>query len=41
MQIVSDGDSLHEIPNPVFWKKYEKKYFRNASAEIFTQHAKR
>ena len=24
MQIVSNGDNLHEMPNPVFWEKYEK-----------------
>ena len=26
MQIVSIGDNLHEMPNTVFWEKYEK-YF--------------
>ena len=24
MQIVSIGDNLHEMSNPVFWEKYEK-----------------
>ena len=24
MQIVSSGDNLHEMSNPVFWKKLEK-----------------
>ena len=23
MQIVSHGDSLHEMSNPVFWEKYQ------------------
>ena len=39
MQIVSYGDNLHGMSNPVFWEKYEK-YFRLSSAEIFTQNAK-
>ena len=38
MQIVSLGDSLHEMPKPVFCEKQEK-YFKVSSAEIFTQHA--
>ena len=24
MQFVSNGDNLQEMPNPVFWEKYEK-----------------
>ena len=40
MQIVSLGDNLHEMSNPVFWEKYEK-YFKMPSAENFTQSAKR
>ena len=39
MQIVSTGDNLHEMSNPIFWKKKSEKYFRMLSAEIFTQHA--
>ena len=39
MQIVSLGDNLHEMSNPVFWEKY-KKYFKMSSAENFTQSAK-
>ena len=35
MQIVSNGDNLHEISNPVFWKK--KKKIKMSSAENFTQ----
>ena len=27
MQIVSNGDSLHEMSDPVFWEKYEKYQF--------------
>ena len=42
MQIVSNGDNLHEITNPVFWeKKNKKKNFNMSSAENFTQSAKR
>ena len=28
MQIVSNGDNMHEMSNPVFWRKkeYEKKH---------------
>ena len=37
MQIL---DTLHEMPNPVFWKN-KKKYFNISSAENFTQSAKR
>ena len=40
MQIVSWGDNLHEMSNPVFWEKQEK-YFKMLSAENFTQSAKR
>ena len=40
MQIVSTGDNLHEMSNPVFWKKKKKKYFSMSSAENFTQNAK-
>ena len=39
-QIVSIGDNLHEMSNPVSWEKYEK-YFRMSPAENFTQCAKR
>ena len=40
MQIVSNGDNLHGLSNPVFWENIKKKYFKMLSAEIFTQHAK-
>ena len=36
MQIVSKGDSLHEMSSPVFWERY----FKMSSAENFTQSAK-
>ena len=36
MQIVSFGNNLHEVSNPIFFKKK----FKMSSAEIFTQHAK-
>ena len=36
MQIVSIGDNLHEMPNPVFLEKY----FNISSAENFSQSAK-
>ena len=39
MQIVS-GDNLHEMPNPVFWGKKNRKYLKMSSAENFTQHVK-
>ena len=39
MQIVSLGDNLHEMSNPVFWEKKEK-YFKMSSAANFTQSAK-
>ena len=35
MQIVSIGDNLHEMSNPVFWEKY----FKMLSTENFTQSA--
>ena len=38
MQIVSEGDNLHEISIPIFWEKYD---FKMLSAENFTQHSKR
>ena len=39
MQTVSNGDSLHEMSNPVFWKKTrqkkkQEKYHQFASAEL-------
>ena len=39
MQIVSKGDNLHEVSNPIFWEKYGIFFFFKISAEIFTQHA--
>ena len=39
MQIVSLGDNLHEMSNPVFWEN-KKKYFKMLFAESFTQSAK-
>ena len=39
MQIVSIGDSLHEISKPVFLEISEK-YFNMSSAENFTQSTK-
>ena len=39
MQIVSIGDNLHEMSNPVFCEKQEK-YQKMSSAENFTQNAK-
>ena len=39
MQIVSAGDNLHEISDPIFCEN-QKKYFKMSSAEIITQHAK-
>ena len=38
LQIVSNGDNLHEMSNPVSWEK-EEKYFKLTSAENFTQSA--
>ena len=40
MQIVSNGDNLHEMSKPVFWEESEK-YFNISSAGNFTQSAKR
>ena len=37
MQMVSQGDSLHAMSNPIFWKK-NRKAFLTVIAEIFTQH---
>ena len=39
MQIVSSGDNLHEMSNPIFCEK-QAKYSKMSSAEFFTQHAK-
>ena len=39
MQIVSTGENLHEILNPVFWEKIKDKKFK-MSSEIFTKHVK-
>ena len=39
MQIVSIEDNLHEMSNPIFWKK-EEKYFNMSSADNFTQSSK-
>ena len=39
MQIVSNGDNLHEMSNPVFWENKEK-YFHMFSAQTFTQSVK-
>ena len=39
MQIVSNGDNLHEMSNPVSWENWEK-YFKMSSAENFIQSAK-
>ena len=36
MQIVSNGDNLHEISNPVFWEKNKKNVISLSSVE-FTQ----
>ena len=40
MQIVSNGDNLHEMTNTVVLEEYEK-YFKMSSAAYFTQHAQR
>ena len=40
MQIVSTGDTLHEMSKPVLWGKIEK-YFSTSSAGHFTQTANR
>ena len=39
MQIVSNGENLHEMSNPVFGEK-RKKYFNISSADYFTWSAK-
>ena len=41
MRIVSNGDNLYEMSEPVSWEKNTKKYVKMSSAEIFTQNAKR
>ena len=38
MQIISNGDNLHEMTNPDCWKKQDK-YFKMSSAANFTQSA--
>ena len=38
MQIVSQGDNLHEISKPISLERY-KKYFKMSSAETFAKHA--
>ena len=38
MQIVSIGDNLHEMSNPVFCE-YKKKYFKMSPAVCFTHSA--
>ena len=38
MEIVSKGDILREMTNPIFYNKIEK-YFKMSSVESFTQHA--
>ena len=37
MQVVSLGDSLHEMSKPISWEKKEK-YFKMFPAKILTQH---
>ena len=39
MQIVSYGDDLHEMSNPIFLEK-QQKYFKMSCAENIIQHAK-
>ena len=34
MQIVSNGDNLHEMPNPVFWEKIRKNIISLSSTEL-------
>ena len=34
MQIVSIGDSLHEMSDPVFWEKNKKNIINFSSAEF-------
>ena len=41
MHTVSNGDSMHEMPNLFSEKKNKKNISYNMSAENFTQHAKR
>ena len=41
MQIVSNGDNLHEMSNPAFCGKIKKKYFKMLFAKNFTQSGKR
>ena len=41
MQIILQGDNLHEMLKSIFWKKKKEKYFNMSSAEIFTKSAKR
>ena len=36
MQIVSNGDNLHEMSNPVPWKKKKEKYFKMYSSDLFS-----
>ena len=38
MHIVSTGENLLEMSEPVYCEKYEK-YFKLSSAEFFTHHA--
>ena len=37
MQIVSSGDNLHEMSNPVFWKKNNMKTIINLWSAEFAQ----
>ena len=34
MQIVSNGDNLHEMSNPVFWKKNKENIINLPFAEL-------
>ena len=40
MQIVSDGDNVHEISNPCFWGKDEKSITNLSSAEFSQESGK-
>ena len=40
MQIVSNGDSMHEMSNPVFWKKKIRKNIINVSTAEIAQSGK-
>ena len=40
MQIVSSGDNLHEMADPVFWEKTNKKTIMNLSSAEFAQSGK-